>query len=49
MGQEPWCGCAVIAIDRLAGSRAIRIAGLLVLVAVVFFVLGYLVVYRFVA
>jgi len=36
-------------VSRLAGSRAIRIAGLLVLVAVVFFVLGYLVVYRFVA
>jgi hypothetical protein len=39
----------VIVVGRLAGSRAFRIAGLLVLVAVVFFVLGYLVVYRFVA
>ena len=39
----------MIVVNRLAGSRAIRIVGLLVLVAVVFFVLGYLVVYRFVA
>lgn len=39
----------MIVVGRLAGSRAFRIAGLLVLVAVVFFVLGYLVVYRFVA
>jgi hypothetical protein len=35
-------------MDRLAGSRAIKLAGLLVLVAVVFFVLGYIVVYRFI-
>jgi len=36
-------------VGRLTGSRAFRLAGLLVLVAVVFFVLGYLVVYRFIA
>ena len=39
----------MIVVSRLAGSRAIKIAALLVMVAVVFFVLGYLVVYRFVA
>lgn len=38
----------MIAVGRLAGSRAFRLTGLLVLVAVVFFVLGYLVVYRFI-
>jgi len=38
----------VIAVGRLAGSRAFRLAGLLILVAVVFFVLGYLVVYGFI-
>jgi hypothetical protein len=38
----------VIAMDRLAGSRAFKLAGLLVLVAVLFFVLGYIVVYRFI-
>ena len=35
-------------MSRLLGSRAFKLAGLLVLVAVVFFVLGYLVVYRFI-
>jgi hypothetical protein len=30
------------------GSRAFRLAGLLVVVAVVFFVIGYLLVYRFI-
>jgi hypothetical protein len=38
----------VIAVGRIAGSRAFKLAGLLVLVAVVFFVLGYIVVYRFI-
>jgi len=35
-------------MGRLMSSRAFRLAGLLVLVAVLFFVLGYLVVYRFI-
>lgn len=30
------------------GSRAFKLAGLLVVVAVVFFVIGYLLVYRFI-
>jgi hypothetical protein len=38
----------VIAVGRLVGSRAFRLAGLLVVVAVIFFVLGYLLVYRFI-
>ena len=38
----------VIAVGKLVGSRAFRLAGLLVVVAVVFFVLGYLLVYRFI-
>ncbi len=38
----------MIAVGRIAGSRAFKLAGLLVLVAVVFFVLGYIVVYRFI-
>ena len=38
----------VIAVGRVAGSRAFRLAGLLVVVAVIFFVLGYLLVYRFI-
>jgi hypothetical protein len=38
----------VIAVDRIAGSRAFKLAGLLVLVAVVFFVFGYIVVSRFI-
>lgn len=35
-------------IGKLMGSRAFRLAGLLVVVAVVFFVIGYLLVYRFI-
>jgi hypothetical protein len=35
-------------MGKLLGSRAFKLAGLLVLVAVVFFALGYLVVYRFI-
>ena len=38
----------MIAVDRIAGSRVFKLAGLLVLVAVVFFVLGYIVLYRFI-
>ncbi len=38
----------VIAVGKLVSSRAFRLAGLLVVVAVIFFVLGYLVVYRFI-
>jgi hypothetical protein len=37
-----------IAVSRLVGSRAFRLAGLLVVVAIIFFVLGYLLVYRFI-
>jgi hypothetical protein len=35
-------------MGKLVDSRAFRLAGLLVVVAVVFFVLGYLLVYRFI-
>ena len=35
-------------LGKLVGSRAFRLAGLLVVVAVVFFVIGYLLVYRFI-
>lgn len=35
-------------IGKLMGSRAFRLVGLLVVVAVVFFVIGYLLVYRFI-
>jgi hypothetical protein len=35
-------------IGKLMGSRAFKLAGLLVVVAVVFFVIGYLLVYRFI-
>lgn len=38
----------VIAVGRLVGSRVFRLAGVLVVVAVIFFVLGYLLVYRFI-
>ena len=38
----------VIAVGKLVSSRAFRLAGLLVVVAVIFFVLGYLLVYRFI-
>jgi hypothetical protein len=35
-------------MGKLVGSRSFRLVGLLVVVAVVFFVLGYLLVYRFI-
>ena len=35
-------------MGKLVGSRAFKLAGLLVVVAVVFFVIGYLLVYRFI-
>ena len=38
----------MIAVGKLVSSRAFRLAGLLVVVAVIFFVLGYLLVYRFI-
>ena len=44
--QEPWGGCAGIAVGRIAGSRAFKLAGLLVWVVGIIFVVGYTVVYR---
>ena len=35
-------------LGKLVGSRAFRLAGLLVVVAIIFSVLGYLLVYRFI-